>query len=129
MSKLDDFLGLVDVSEMRKSIPVRMGDKELEIVVRPVSEQEHSEIQRRCNTMTKNKMTFDTGKYNECLIQTCIVEPNFNDADFLSKVGCLTAIDFLKRKFPAGVLMDIAVQIQKLSGFDTYEMEIENAKN
>ena len=39
------------------------------------------------------------------------------------------AYEFLKKKFTAGVLTDIAQQIQELSGFESYEMEIENAKN
>lgn len=129
MSKLDDFLGLTDVSEIRKTISIEIDGKVLELVIRPLSDQEHQSIQKRCQTMVKNKMIFDTGKYNESILQACIVEPNFNDATFLSKVNCMTAIDFLKRKFPAGVLMDIGVQIQNLSGFESYDMEIENAKN
>ena len=41
----------------------------------------------------------------------------------------LGASEFINKKFPAGVVSDIAIEIQKLSGFDSYEMEVENAKN
>jgi hypothetical protein len=129
MSKLDDFLGLNDVSEIRKEISVKVDGKELSMVIRPLSEDEHTEFQRRSQTITKNKMIFDTGKYNNLAVENCIVEPNFSDEGFLKKVKCISASEFLNKKFPAGVLTDIAQKIQELSGFESYEMEIENAKN
>lgn len=129
MSKLDDFLGLTDVSEIRKEISVKLDGKELNLTIRPLDEDEHIEFQRRSQTVTKNKMIFDTGKYNSLVIENCIVEPNFSDEGFLKKVKCISASEFLKKKFTAGVLTDIAQQIQELSGFESYEMEIENAKN
>ena len=129
MSKLEDFLGLMDVSEIRQTITVPVNGKKLELVIRPLTDQEHQGIQRRCQTMVRNKMVFDTGKYNECILEACIVEPNFNEASFLDKVGCQTSIEFLRKKFPAGVLMDIGSQIQTLSGFETVELEVDEAKN
>ena len=124
MSKLDDFLGLTDVSEVRKVIPINVGGTVLEITIKPVSEEEHSEFQKRCQVFNKNKMTFDTAKYNNLILESCIVEPKF-----LRKAKCQTASEFINKKFPAGVVSDIAIEIQKLSGFDSYEMEVENAKN
>lgn len=129
MSKLDDFLGLSDVSEIRKEISVKVDGKDLSLVIRPLTENEHTEFQRRSQTITKNKMIFDTGKYNNLAVENCIVEPNFSDEGFLKKVKCISASEFLSKKFPAGVLTDIAQKIQELSGFESYEMEIENAKN
>ena len=129
MSKLDDFLGLTDVWEVRKVIPINVGGTFLEITIKPVSEEEHSEFQKRCQVFNKNKMTFDTAKYNNLILESCIVEPNFSSEEFLRKAKCQTASEFINKKFPAGVVSDIAVEIQKLSGFDSYEMEVENAKN
>ena len=129
MSKLDDFLGLTDVSEVRKVIPINVGGTVLEITIKPVSEEEHSEFQKRCQVFNKNKMTFDTAKYNNLILESCIVEPNFSSEEFLRKAKCQTASEFINKKFPAGVVSDIAVEIQKISGFDSYEMEVENAKN
>lgn len=129
MSKLDDFLGLTDVSEIRKTINVSIGGKELELVIRPLTEDEHSDFQRRSNNISKNKVTFDSAKYSNLVLTTCIVEPNFSDEEFLRRAKCQTPSEFLNKKFPAGVLTDISVEIQKLSGFESYDMEIENAKN
>ena len=129
MSKLDDFLGLTDISEIRKTISVSVDGKDLEIVIRPITEEEHTEFQRRSNNISRNKVTFDSGKYNNLVLSACIVEPNFSDEEFLKKVKCISATEFLSRKFPAGVLSNIAEEIQKLSGFESYDLEIENAKN
>lgn len=129
MSKLDDFLGLTDVSDIRKTIEVELDGKKFEITVRPITEDEHTEFQRRSNNISKNKVTFDSGKYNNLVLSSCIVEPNFSDENFLRQVKCTSATEFLNRKFPAGTLNEIARQIQMLSGFESYDLEIENAKN
>lgn len=129
MSKLDDFLNLNDVSEIKKTIKVNISGKDLDIVIRAITEAEHTEFQRRSNVINKNKITFDSGKYSNLVLEACIVEPNFKDAEFLKRAGCVTAIDFINKKFPAGVVSDISQKIQELSGFESYEMEIENAKN
>lgn len=129
MSKLDDFLNLNDVSEIKKTIKVNIGGKDLDIVIRAITEAEHTEFQRRSNVINKNKITFDSGKYSNLVLEACIVEPNFKDAEFLKKAGCVSATEFINKKFPAGVVSDISQKIQELSGFESYEMEIENAKN
>lgn len=129
MSKLDDFLCLSDVTEIRKEISVNVNGQQLELVIRPLTEEEHTTFQRRSQNVTKNKVSFDSGKYNNLVLENCIVEPNFSEESFLKKVKCISGIEFLNKKFPAGVLSEIAQQIQELSGFESYEMEIENAKN
>ena len=129
MSKLDDFLNLADVTEIKEKIKVVIGGKNYEITVRAITDAEHTEFQRRSNIISKNKISFDSGKYSSLVLESCIVEPNFNDAEFLKKVGCVSATEYFNKKFPAGVIADIAQKITKLSGFDSYDLEIENAKN
>lgn len=129
MSKLEDFLGLTDVSEIRETIKLNINGKELELVIKPLAENLHSEFQKRCQSFSKNKLTFDTAKYNNLILSECIVEPDFSSEEFLKKAKCQTATEFINKKFPAGIVSEIASQIQKLSGFDSYEMEVENAKN
>lgn len=129
MSKLDDFLNLTDVSEIRKKIKFTIEGKTFEITIRPITDAEHTEFQRRSNVMSKNKITFDSGKYANLVAEACIVEPDFSNAEFLKKANCVSAIEFLNKKFPAGVISDIVQKIQELSGFETFDVEIENAKN
>lgn len=129
MSKLDDFLEMPDVSEIRETIKETVNGKEYEFVVRPLLQEEHSEFQKRSNNVKGKNITFDLGKYNRLVLDTCIIEPNFADAKFLQKVKCNSASEFLNKKFPAGILSDIAEKIQKLSGFEAIETDIEEAKN
>lgn len=128
-SKLDEFLELGDVADIQDEITVKVGGKSLTLKIRAMTETEHTDFQRRAQNFKGKTFSFDTGKYNSLVIPSCIVEPNFNSADFLAKAGCQTAWDFLSKKFPAGALADISEKIQKLSGFEPFDMEIENAKN
>lgn len=129
MSKLEDFLGLRDVTDIQEEIKVNVQGKELTLKIRALTGEEHSEFQKRSNVITKKSVSFDMGKYNSLVIPACIVEPNFNNAEFLEKAKCVSAWEFLKQKFPAGVLTDIGQKIQELSGFEPLEAEIEEAKN
>ena len=129
MSKLDDFLNLADVCEIRETVKINLGGKDFDFIIRPITEEEHTEFQRRSNVISKNKVSFDSGKYSNLVLESCIVEPNFRDTEFLKKAGCVSATEFINKKFPAGVISDIAQKIQKLSGFESYDLEIENAKN
>ena len=129
MSKLDDFLDMTDVSEIRETVKETVNGKEYEFIVRPLLQEEHSEFQKRANVIKGKNVTFDLGKYNRLVLDNCIVEPNFADEKFLNKVRCNSASEFLNKKFPAGILADIAEKIQKLSGFEALEADIEEAKN
>lgn len=128
-SKLEDFLGLGNIADIQEEITVKVGEKNLSLKIRAMTGAEHSDFQRRAQSIKGKSVSFDLGKYNSLVIPACIVEPNFNSADFLAKAGCQTAWDFLSKKFPAGALADISQKIQELSGFETFDMEIDNAKN
>ena len=129
MARLDDFLGLMDVTEIRETVSVKVGDRAFDFVVRPITEQEHTEFQRRSQNINRNKVSFDSSKYTDLVLGNCIIEPNFNDDAFLTKVNCVNGVEFLKKKLPAGAIVELSSQIQRLSGFDSYEVEIDNAKN
>lgn len=129
MSKLDDFLNLDDITDTRSIVKEIVNGKTFEFTIRPLTQEEHAEFQKRANTIKGKNFSFDLGKYNKLVLETCIVEPNFSNAEFLQKVKCVSASDFLNKKFPAGILADIAEKIQKLSGFETLEADIESAKN
>lgn len=129
MSCLDDFLNLQDVSEIRETVKERIGGKDFEFVIRPLNQDEHSSFQKRSNTVNGKKITFDLGKYNKLVLESCIIEPNFADEKFLTKAKCTSAFDFISKKLPAGIIMDLTEKIQKLSGFESINADIEEAKN
>ena len=129
MSNLEDFLQLNDVSEIRETVIEKINGKDFEFVIRPLTSTEHLDFQRRSQIFNKKSINFDTGKYQSLVLSNCIVEPDFNKVDFLEKVKCNTANEFLQKKIPAGILSDLAEKVQKLSGFEPFELEIEQAKN
>lgn len=129
MSKLEDFLAVGKSTDITEEIMVKLGGKDFTLTIRAMSEDEHKEWQNRSMRISKKNVSFDSGKYNSLMVPACIVEPNFNDAAFLEKAKCQTAWEFIGSRFPAGVIENISQKIQELSGFDTLEAEIENAKN
>lgn len=131
MSVLQDFLELPDISGMTDTITVKVGGKELELTVRPISDEDYKEYQRRSSKTVKgNSVVLDQTKLRMCILENHIVEPNFNDASFLEKVGCATGYQFLEKKFPAGILQDIVAKVLEISGFmNDINVEIEEAKN
>lgn len=130
MSKLDEFLSVGKCTDVQEDISVKLGGKDFTLKIRAMSEDEHKEWQKRAmNISKKGSVSFDSGKYNQLMIPACIVEPNFNDAAFLEKAKCQTAWEFICSRFPAGVLENISQKIQELSGFDSLDAEIEEAKN
>lgn len=130
MSKLEDFLSLGKVTDAREKITVTVSGKKLPLTIRAMSEDEHKAWQKQSMTIgKKGGVSLDLGKYNSLMVPACVVEPNFNDADFLSKAKCVSAWDFINSYFPAGVIEDISTKIQTLSGFESGEKDIEEAKN
>lgn len=128
-SSLDEFLGLADVADVRENIKVMINGKLFDFEVSPMTQEVHSKYQRRCLSYKNGKADFDKAKYNLLCCSEHITSPNFSDAAFLQKAKCDTAIDFLSKKFPAGVLENIAEKIADLSGFKPIDMEIDEAKN
>lgn len=130
MSVLDDFLSLPDVSGMTSVITVEMGGKKLNLTVRPISDDDYKDYQRRSQKKQGNSIIIDQSKLRMCILENHIIEPNFSDAAFLEKAGCATAYQFLEKKFPAGVLQDIVGKVLEISGFmNDINVEIEEAKN
>lgn len=130
MSTLDDFLNLPDLSDMTSTIAIEANGKKFDFVVRPISDDDYKEYQRRSQRKQGNTITVDQNKLRTCILENHIVEPNFGDPKFLEKTNCTTSYEFLQKKFPAGVLQDIVGQVLKISGFmDDINVEIEEAKN
>ena len=122
---LDEFLALPDVENEEYTVKIdRLG----ELVVKPMTYDQFTNYQNRARL--KSKLNIDTGKLNLLILAGQIVSPNFSNAEFLAKANCQTAQDFIKKKFKAGEITEIASQIIKYSGFDVdFEDKVEEAKN
>lgn len=132
MSRLDDFLNMPDVDEITKVVNVggRIGN----ITIKAMTNGQFSRMRKRCSTEDKKTKVpkLDAEKFNITLIANQVTEPDFNDADFLEKVGCATGEEFLARKFTPGEITDMATAVMEVSGFltsDEDEDPVESAKN
>lgn len=131
MSSLDDFLALDDVKDVKQTVQEKINGKKFDFVIRPLTAEEHKEFQKRSYSIANkgSKVSFDVAKYKMLEVLNCVLEPDFSNADFLTKAGCTSAEEFYQKKIPAGVIADLSEKIEALSGFDSYEMEVDEAKN
>lgn len=129
MNDLEMFLDLPDVGDIEEEVFVseRLG----KFKVKAMTSDEYSEYQKRCQgKMGKKGVDFDAAKFNLLIVAGQTTYPDFSNAELLKKAGCVTSLDFIKRKLKAGEIAELGNQICKISGFDTdMEEEIEDAKN
>lgn len=129
MSRLQHLLTLPDNSDITEDIYIneRLGT----FTIKPMSPAQHSNYQKRCMGKTqKDGTAFDGSKFNLLVVVGQTVDPNLSDADFLSQANCVTAQEFVSKKFLAGEISAIASKIIDKSGFDRdINEDIEEAKN
>lgn len=129
MSRLEDFLALPNVIDVVEEIYInkRLGT----FKVKPMTNAQYNEYLSRCRgKFTKEGVNFDNGKYNVLVVSNHVIDPDFSNAEFLSKTGFTNARDFINAKLKAGEIQDIAEKIAEISGIggDINEA-IEEAKN
>jgi hypothetical protein len=130
MSALEEFLTLGNVEDIRQDVEVKIGGKSYTFTVRALTNAEHNEFQKRAFSVnSKGKIAFDSGKYKMLEVLHCVVSPDFSDAEFLKKTGCVSAEDFYTKHVPAGVVQHIGSKIEELSGFTPFDEEVDEAKN
>ncbi len=131
MTKLEDFLSLPNVADLRESVKFRYKEKDYEFIVSAITERQLKDYQKMSTRTTKNGPEIDESKVRAFILDNHIVEPCFSSADFLTKAGVARASDFLASKFPAGYLSDVVAKILAFSGFDNGDIneDIEDAKN
>lgn len=129
MNDLEMFLTLPDVDTIEKEIKVsnRLGT----FKIRAMTSEEFSNYQTRCTRkMNKKGIDTDFNKLNTLIVAGQVVAPDFSNAEFLKKVGCSTATEFISKKLLIGEITEISKQVQILSGFDIdMNEDIEEAKN
>lgn len=129
MNDLEQFLSLPDVENIVEEVFVseRLG----KFKVKAMTLDEHRDYQNRCKgKVKKGGIDFDSAKFNLLIAAGQTIYPDFSNAEFLKKVGCTTATEFLKKKLKAGEIAELASQIITISGFDDdINEDIEEAKN
>ena len=129
MNDLERFLALPNVDDITGDVFVspRLGT----FKVKAMSQSDLKDYQRRASgKFNKNGLDFDTAKFSLLVVAGQTVEPNFSNAEFLKKAGCVNAEQFISSKLLAGEISTLVEGIQKISGFDNdINEDVEEAKN
>ena len=127
--KLDDFLTLPDISGLTKEIKV--SDRIGTVKIGALTSAEFDEITKRCRKIDKKgKISLDEILYKLSVIESKLIEPDFSNAEFLSKAKCNTAKEFISKKLLPGEISTIVSAIEEFSGFDQdINDDVEEAKN
>lgn len=130
MDNLEEFLTLPDVSDIEAEVIIskRFG----KFKIKALSCDEYEAIvkkARKMNIKTK-KIDFDTNMFNSDVINCSLISPDFSNKEFLDKVKCNTAREFINKKLLPGEIQELSDKIVELSGFDKeLPDQIDEAKN
>lgn len=101
--------------------------------IRALTEKEYESARNEATTLPKKKkdrVKFDNALFNEKVIISACIYPNFKDAESIREAGCIAPEEYLHKVLLPGEISDLSNAITKLSGFDE-DMEdlIDEAKN
>ncbi|WP_138751800.1 phage tail assembly chaperone [Paenibacillus sinopodophylli] len=133
---LQDFLNqnVVDGVTDEVAISDRFKDNEgnlYKFKIKAMSGDDFNSIQKRSTTVGKrNKVDFDSRRFNAAVIIENTIVPDFKDAESIKKLGVATPEQYLNKVLLAGEQAELSIQIQRLSGFDKDMNDlVEEAKN
>lgn len=135
MSTLQDFLNANPVDDLTEEVVVsdRFKDKEgnaLKFKIKVMTNAKFNELRRRATKQKGRKIEFDPNAFQLGIVIEHTLEPDFKNAESLQKLGCMNPEQYVEKVLLPGEIVELASQIQKLSGFDV-EMEelVEEVKN
>lgn len=136
MSTLQAFLNENLVSDITDEVAIskRFKDKEgnlLKFKIRAQTTEEFADAQKYAtgNYKRGKELTVDTTKLMSRTVIDCTVEPSFRDADSIKKTGCMSAEQYLNKVLTAGEIANLYNEISKISGFESMQDLVDEAKN
>lgn len=131
MSSLQDFL-LENLDEnATEQVVLSARLKDSPFTIRPMSSKEFNAYSMAATTFKKGKkVNFNSEVFSNQVIINHTIEPNFKDAEFVKKAGCITPEQLLNKVLRAGEMSELAQRISAFSGFES-EMDdlVDEAKN
>lgn len=131
MSGLMDFLLENPVDDVTAEVIISQRLMGKPFKISAMSSPEFTEYQKAATKIHKGKrVSFDSKLFNETLVINHTLNPNFKDAEFIKKAGCMTPAQLLNKVLLAGEIAELAAKISELSGFDE-DMDdlVDEAKN
>lgn len=131
MSTLIEFLIENPVDNLTEKVIVSDRLKNFPFTVKAMTGPEFQKYQSAAIAIgKKNKVNFDTKKFNELVVLNQVIEPCFRSAENLQKAGCSSPEEFLYKSLLAGEIAELSTKISSLSGFDKDEEQLaEEVKN
>jgi hypothetical protein len=138
MSTLQDFLNAHPVDNLTAEVVIseRFKDAEgnrLKFKIKAMTNDEFDQIRKKAtvlHTKGKRRVELDVKKLNDEIVIQNTLEPDFKDAESIKKLGCLSPDQYLNKVLLPGEIVELATQIQQLSGFDQeFEELVEDVKN
>ena len=135
MGKLMDYLmaeEMISTAEMEVSV----AGFPHPFQVKSITEGEHKELKKGCQKVTFDKKThqkqveLDQNLYNNRLVATCCVEPNFKDAQLQARYGVMGAEALIDRILKPGQFIEVMIAVQEVNGaLDQMDDLRDEAKN
>jgi hypothetical protein len=131
MSALQDFLLETCSDNVTDKVVISPRFKDRPFTIRAMTGKEFTEYQQAATKIHKGKrVDFNSSLFREKVIINHTLEPNFKDAEFIKKAGCVTPEQLLNKVLLAGEIMELSEQISALSGFDqNMDEAVDEAKN
>lgn len=133
MSSVKDFLLGNPVENIESTVIVSERLREYPFTIKPITNEEYQAYTKKATkiiTKGKNKgAEFDSKQFNMDVVLNHTVEPNFRDADFISKAGVQNPEQLINKFLLAGEVQELSNSISTLSGFDSLEEKVDDAKN
>lgn len=133
MNKLMEFLADNPITDVTKEIKISGRLKDYTMKVKALTGRQYNDFQTLSieNASSNKKRRFNTRKFQELVVTTCLVDPNLKDAEFLKKLQVTIPEEAIYKCFLAGEIAQIAEAILKVSGFDedieVLEEEVKNS--
>jgi hypothetical protein len=140
MSMLQAFLNANPVDGLTDDVAVSErfkgpDGKLLKFKIRVMTDKEFESYRKQAMTITAGRkkgrqVEMDMSRFNGLMVINHTVDPNFKDASSIQAMGCTAPEEYLAKVLLPGEIVQLAAEIQRLSGFDRDMDElVDEAKN
>lgn len=133
MNTIMQFLADNPITDVTRDIRISGRLENYKMRVKALTGRQYNDFQTICleNNTSSKKRRFNTRKFQELIVTTCLMEPNLRDVEFLKALNVATPEEALYKSFLAGEISQISEAILQVSGFseeiEVLEDEVKNS--
>ena len=125
---LEMFLMENSIDNIEEKVIISERFRDLPFVIRPLTNDEYAEINKRALKIDGKKVNFDTKKFNVLAAIECTIEPNFRSAEAIKAQNVTTPEQYISKVLLPGEIATLAEKISKISGFNQSVEDVEELK-